>query len=178
MLTKADIEKYFFSQKHESVLLLIIGAIAILVATLFYFFRKNNFYNGAAIPLLLIGLIQVTIGLVVYSGTDAQRVDNVYAFDMNPGKLKNQELPRIKTLNKYFVLCRWIETALLITGAVLLFYSRGNPKKAFLLGLGITLLIQLVLMLGAGLFAEKRAVLYKEQLENFTEKKKEKHSSI
>lgn len=171
MFSKTDIEKYFFAEKHESFLFLMIGAIAILLAMVFYFFLKNNFYKGAAIPLLLIGSIQLTVGYSVYTRSDDRRIDNVYAFDMNPGKLKNEELPRMKTVNKKLVIHRWAEIALITIATGLIFYYKANETKVFLLGIGAALAIQSAFMLGADYFAGKRAKIYMEQLENFTIKK-------
>lgn len=171
MFAKTDIEKYFFAEKQESMLFLIIGVIAILLAITFFFFLKNNFYKGAAIPLLVVGLIQLIAGYAVYARSDEQRIDNVYAFDMNPGKLKNEELPRMKTVNKNFVTYRWVEIILLIVAIALLFYYKSNATKAFLFGIGITLAIQSALMLSADYFAEKRALIYTVQLERFLQKK-------
>ncbi|HLK27877.1 MAG TPA: hypothetical protein VKT28_04805 [Puia sp.] len=167
MFTKTDIEKYFIAEKQESLLFLIIGIIAILLAITFYFFLKNNFYKGAAIPLLVIGLIQAVVGYTVYARSDKQRIDNVYAYDMNPGKLKNEELPRMQTVNKNFVIYRWIEIVFIVTGIAVIIYFKNNQEKSFWAGLGITLAIQAALMLGADYFAEKRAKVYMEQLESF-----------
>jgi uncharacterized membrane protein HdeD (DUF308 family) len=171
MFTKTDIEKYFFAEKQESLLFLIIGIMAILLAITFFFFLKNNFYKGAAIPLLLVGLIQLIAGYAVYARSDEQRIDNVYAFDMNPNKLKNEELPRMRTVNKNFKIYRWTEIILLVVAAALLFYYKGNAAKAFLFGIGITLAIQSALMSGADFFAEQRAKVYTEQLESFLQQK-------
>src|SRR5882672_3895210 len=167
MLTKADIEKYFLAEKHESLIFLAVGIVAILLSLIFYSYLKTNFYKGAAIPLLAIGLIQAVVGYTVYARSDEQRVSNVYAYDMDPGKLKEQELPRMKTVNKSFVIYRWIEIVLLLAGIVLIFLYRANPDKAFWFGLGLTLAIQATLMLPADYFAEKRAKIYSGQLENF-----------
>ena len=170
MFTKADIEKYFFAEKQESLLFLIIGVIAILAAVSFYFFLKNNFYKGAAIPLLAIGLIQTVAGYTVYARSDNQRIDNVYAYDMNPGKLKNEELPRMKTVNQNFIIYRGIEIAFIIAGIALLFYFKNKHEKNFWVGFGIALAIQSVIMLSADYFAKQRAKIYTEQLESFEKK--------
>jgi len=170
MLTKTDIEKYFFAEKQENLFFLIIGVIAILLAIAFNFFLKNNFYKGAAIPLLVVGLIQSVVGYSVYARSDAQRIDNVYAFDMNRGKLKNEELPRMKTVNRNFIIYRGIEIALTITGIALIFYFYDNKEKLFWFGLGFALAVQAAIMLSADYFAEKRAKVYAEQLETFAKK--------
>lgn len=143
---------------------LIIGIIAIGLAVYFFFIHKGSLQKGLAIPLLLIGLIQSVVGYTVYARSDKQRVDTIYAYDMNPGKLKQEELPRMQVVNKKFVTYRWIEIALLITGVVLIFLFRNQPDKSFLYGVGIALAIQSALMLGADYFAESRAKVYTQGL--------------
>ena len=55
MLTKADIEKYFIAEKQESLVFLVIGIAAILLALIFYFAVKTQVFRGAAMPLLVLG---------------------------------------------------------------------------------------------------------------------------
>ena len=171
MLTKADIEKYFLAEKQESLFFLILGAFAIVAAVSFYFFLKNNFFKGAAIPLLVIGLVQIIVGYSVYSRSDNQRIENVYAYDMNPNKLKTEELPRMRTVSKNFQLYRLIEITFLVIGVALAIYFKSNERKTFIVGLGITLAIQSAIMLGADYFAEKRGLVFQQQLENFAQGK-------
>ncbi|MGE5108710.1 MAG: hypothetical protein ACM3H8_14295 [Sphingobacteriales bacterium] len=164
------IHKYFISEKQESLLFLIIGIIAIILSVIFFFFIKNNpsFYKGAAIPLLVIGLIQSIVGYTVYARSDKQRINVAYKIGMEPaGFIKGEELPRMQTVNKNFVIYRYIEVVLLLAGLALLFFFRVNPDKAFWYGLGVTLTIQSALMLGADYFAEQRALNYTKQIESF-----------
>jgi hypothetical protein len=171
MFSKPDIEKYFLAEKQENLLFLVIGIIALILAIAFFFFLKTNFYKGAAVPLVLIGLIQIVAGYTVYKRSDGDRIKNVYAYDMNPYQLKTEELPRMKTVNKNFAIYRWIEIVCILGGALLIFYFKTNPDKAFWYGLGMTLVIQAALMLGADYFAEKRAQVYSNGIESFVEKK-------
>ena len=57
MFTKADIEKYFMAEKTFGLVFAIVGIAAVVAALLFYFSLKTNFYKGAAVPLLLTGLL-------------------------------------------------------------------------------------------------------------------------
>lgn len=148
---------------------LIIGIAALLLSVIFFFMMKTSpsFYKGAAIPLLVVGLIQVTVGYTVCARSDKQRLDVAYNIGMDPtGFTKNEELPRMQTVNRNFVIYRYVEIALAITGIVLLLAFRNNEGKAFWFGLGITLAIQSVLMLGADYFAERRALFYTQQLQS------------
>jgi uncharacterized membrane protein len=167
MFTKADIEKYFTGEKQESLLFLGVGIAALILAIVFYFVCKTPFYKGAAMPLLVVGLLLGVVGYTVYARSDADRIRNVYAYGMNPGELKTKELPRMVTVMKAFVIYRYTEIVLAIIGAVLFFYFRNNAHRQFWCGLGCTLAIMALIALTADYFAEKRGRVYINGLKNF-----------
>jgi hypothetical protein len=167
MFTKTDIEQYFNAEKQESLLLVIIGMAAILLAFAFYFWGKSPLLKGAAIPLILIGLVQGIVGYTVFARSDADRIRNVYAYDMNPGQLRTDELPRMKTVNRNFVIYRWVEIFFALAGGGIYLYFRGRPGQGFLTGLGLALAIQAIFLLGADYFAEKRALRYTRGIQSF-----------
>ena len=170
MFTKTDIEKYFTAEKSESLVFVFIGIAAVILAIVFFFFLKSNFYKGIALPLFLIAIIQITVGYTVYKRSDSDRQRNVYAYDLNPSELKGKEVPRMEKVNKNFVLYRWIEIALLITGLVLIFLYRSDPARSFLYGIGVGIAIQAFIGLSADYFAEARAKEYTKGLKEFTQK--------
>jgi hypothetical protein len=98
MFSKADIEKYFTGEKSESLLFLCIGIAAIVTAVIIFFALKTNFYKGAAVPLLLIGLLLGVVGFTVYKRSDEDRKRVAYTYDMNPQELQQKELPRMQTV--------------------------------------------------------------------------------
>ncbi len=173
MLQQRDfsfIYKYFIAEKQESLLFLIIGIVAILLAVICWFFIKTNpsFFKGAAIPLVAIGIIQSVVGFTIYNRSDKQKADVAYNIGMEPvAFVKQKELPRMKTVMKNFVIYRWVEIAFILTGLVLVFIFRTNPDKTFWYGFGVALTIQAMLMLGADYFAEKRGEVYINKLEQF-----------
>jgi len=171
MFSRQDVEKYFLAEKQLGLVFIIIGAIAVVAAIVFFFLLKTAFYKGLAIPLLIIGLIQLIAGNTVYKRSDEDRKRNVYAYDMNPAQLKNEELPRMQTVIKKFVVIQWVEMALIVTGLVLLFYFRANTDKAFWYGFGIALVIQALLMFFADYAAERRAQQYIKGIESFVNRK-------
>jgi hypothetical protein len=164
MLTKTDIEKYFIAEKQESFLFLGIGIAAIIISLIGIFVWKTQFWKGASIPLITIAILQIIVGFTVYTRSDADRIRVVYALDMNPTDLKEKELPRMETVNKNFVLYRYVEIVLLLVGIVLTILHRNNVDKQFMYGIAVALAIQAALMLGADYFAEKRALIYTAQL--------------
>ncbi len=171
MLEQRDfsfIYRYFTGEKQESLLFLIIGIVAVLLALGFWFFIKSNpsFFKGAAIPILAIGLIQMVVGYSVYSRTDKQRTDIAYNIGIEAVSfVKHTEMPRMKKVMKNFIIYRWVEIAFIITGLVLIFLFRLNADKTFWYGFGVALAIQAVIMLGADYFAEKRGKIYINELE-------------
>lgn len=170
MFTKTDIEKYFTAEKSESLVFILIGMAAIILAIVFFFFLKTNFYKGIALPLALISIIQVSVGYTVYKRSDSDRKRITYAYDMNPSELKSKEIPRMEKVMKNFVVYRWVEITLALAGLALIFLYRSNPDKTFLYGVGLGLAIQAMIMLGADYFAEARGKIYCDGLEEFTKK--------
>lgn len=168
MLTKADIEQYFLAEKSESVLFMIMGVLAVIAALVFIFYLATNGWKGAAIPLLVVGLIHLTIGINVHRSSDELRKRNVYAFDLQPQELKMKELPRMQQVNRNFVIVRYTEIGLLLAGLLLFFLFKTQPARAFWMGFGLTLAIEALLSLGADYFAERRAGIYTRGLMEFT----------
>jgi drug/metabolite transporter (DMT)-like permease len=171
MFTKADIEKYFTGEKQESLLFLFIGIAGVIAAVIFFFFLKTSFYKGAAIPLVLIGLLLAVIGYTIYKRSDSDRQRNVYAYDMNPSELKEKELPRMKTVMKNFVIYRYVEIFLFLVGAGLYIYFIKDFTNDFWRGFGLALAVMALLALAADFFAEKRGNIYTKGIESFVSKK-------
>jgi hypothetical protein len=170
MFTKTDIEKYFNAEKGESGVFMAIGIVGIIAAIILFFVIKTNFYKGAAIPLLLVGLLLGVVGYNVYKRSDGDRTRNVYAYDMNPGELKEKELPRMETVMKNFIIYRYTELALALIGIGLFFYFKNNIDKEFWKGFGAALTIMALLALSADYFAEKRGRVYIDGIKSFVNK--------
>jgi len=163
MFTKTDIEKYFNAEKAESWVFMAIGITGIILAIVFFFFLKTNLYKGLAIPLASVGLLLGVVGYTVYKSSDQQRIDNVYAYDMNPDNLKNKELPRMKKV--------WVEIFLFLVGTGLYIYFIRDFYNDFWRGFGFALAIMALLALTADYFAEKRGHVYTKGIETFISNK-------
>jgi hypothetical protein len=171
MFTKADIEKYFMAEKQLGLIGLFIAAAFIITAIIFFFFLKTNFNKGAAVPLLLVGLLLAIAGSTIYRRSDNDRIRNVYAYDMNPSELNQKELPRIKKVVKNFTIYRSAEIFLLLSGIFLFFYFRNNETQLFWKGFGLTLAIMALFSFIVDTTAEKRAKVYADGLESYLSKK-------
>ena len=171
MFAKTDIERYFLEEKSESRVFLLLGILAILAAILFFLFGNNRVFTGAAIPLLLIGILLSVVGFTVYRRSDSDRMRNVYAYDMNPSELKDKEIPRMKTVMKNFVIYRYTEIALALLGIGLYVFFIRDITKDFWRGFGLALAIMALITLTADYFAEQRGKKYLQGLEEFCKEK-------
>ena len=169
MFTKSDIEAYFTGEKQESLLFLFIGIAGISTAIIFFFLLKTSFYLGAAIPLLVIGLLLGIVGYTIYKRSDDDRKRNVYAYDMNPSALKEKELPRMKKVMKNFVIYRWVEIFLFLLGTGLYIFFIRDFRQDFWRGFGFALAVMALLALTADYFAEKRGAIYLKGIESFVQ---------
>ncbi len=172
MLEQRDLNfiyKYFMAEKQESLLFLIFGIAAIMLAILFFIFIRSNppLYKGAAIPLLVIGIIQCTVGFTVYSRSNDQMKVIAYNMGIEPVLYAKQtELPRMKKVMKNFAIYRWMEIAFILAGVTLIILFRSDPARAFWFGFGFALAVQAVIMLGADFVAEQRGHNYIRGLNN------------
>ena len=160
MFSKADIEKYFIAEKTGGLFFAIAGVLAIVLALLFFFYLKSNFNKGIAIPLILVGILFSIAGFTVYKKSDADRLRNTYAFDMNPGELKHKELPRMEKVMRNFVALKYAESALFLLGLVLFIYFKNDEVNTFWKGFGLSLAVTTMVAWGADHFAEKRGAVY------------------
>ncbi len=156
------IEKYFNAEKYESVLFVLVGIVAIAVATYFFLKVKQPFYSGMAYPLIAVALIQIVVGSTVYvrSPKDITRVNEIVQTDNT--KIQTEEIPRMEVVMKNFDIYRWVEIVLIVAGMVMFFYFQ--PMTTFK-GVGLGLSIQAGFMLLLDFFAESRGKVYLEYLQ-------------
>ncbi|MGA9111927.1 MAG: hypothetical protein ACLPSL_13115 [Smithella sp.] len=151
------IQLYFKAERAESLVFIAIGIIALAAGMYFLFSFKQPFYTGIAWPLIIIAVIQIFVGGAVFirSPKDISRVETMYS--TNHHALTTQEIPRMETVMKNFVVYRFVEIAVAAVGIILIltqfFGSRG-------LGIGTGLFIQALLMLAADYFDMKRGQQY------------------
>ncbi len=167
MLIKLDIEQYFLAEKWGGLVAMCIGIIAILAAIICYFTIKNNWSNGFIIPLVIIGLLQIAVGYNVYNRSDNDRKNNVYAYDLRPEKLRNEELPRMEKVAKSFTTLKYVQLALLVISIILILWLNDDSKRSFWVGLAMGLLIQATATFLFETIAEKRGKEYLEKLRGF-----------
>ncbi len=167
MFAKSDIEKYFAAEKAESVVFILWGVAAIIIGLILLIWFRNAFNKGFVIPFGIVAMLHILVGASVFARADNQRINNVYAMDMDPASLRNEEVPRMEKVIKSFVVLRWTELSLFIVAVVLIMVYRTQPEKSLYFGIGVGLCIQAAMTLILDFFAEKRAHEYCQGLKQF-----------
>ena len=158
------IEAYFIEERIENLFFIIIGTLAILFSFIFLAIIKYSFFKGMAIPLLVVGIIQLGVGISVYNRSfkDIERV--THFIKQEPQKIQTEELPRMEKVMKNFTIYKWIEI-IIIVSAIILFIAFYSSPQTFWKGLALGLLMQAGITLSLDLLAEKRGQIYIEKLQ-------------
>lgn len=168
MFTKADIESYFTAFKTENLVLMILGAAAVLLAIFFFVYNKAAWQRGFAVPVLVFGMMHCVAGYTNYKKADALRVRNTYTYDMSPSELRIKELPRLKDLHKATNKFIFINIFFLAAAAGLFFYFRNKPLGAHYTGVAAGLSVMAAITIGSSLFMQHKTQGYINGIETFT----------
>ncbi|MFZ1686135.1 MAG: hypothetical protein WAU70_01860 [Flavobacteriales bacterium] len=159
------IDTYFRAEKAESILFLLIGLAAIVFALFAWVKWNEPFVKGMTIPLVLIGLIQMTVGGTVLSRTDKQVAALNAQVQQDRQGYRAAELPRMEKVMKSFAAIKWTEIVFIALGIALLLLAKGN---GFWKGLGLGLILQGAISLTLDVFAEKRGQEYIDAVRTLT----------
>lgn len=151
------IKNYFTAEKNESLFFIAIGILTIAFSVYAMVKWGESFYKGFTLPVVLVGLIQITVGATVYFRTDRQLLELEQLYTNNKPEFIRTEVPRMETVMKNFHVYKLIEVAFVLIGLVLIFTMQ---QKEFWLGIGVGMLLQGALMLTADIFAERRGTEY------------------
>ena len=161
-----EVLTYFKAERAGSLLFIATGAVAVLLALWFWLSIKKPFYNGMAVSLTTIAIIQLIVGGTVYYRTplDIKKIESYVTNDRS--KIKSEELARMEEVMHSFVTYRYVEILLAILGLALILYFK---EPGYWKGLGAGLFAQAILMLLFDYFAESRGKVYITFLRNFIE---------
>ena len=155
------IDTYFNAESAESYVFISFGLLALLFAGYTLWRFNDVLYKSMAIPLVLVGLIQLTVGKTILLHTPSQVAELKTLYQQDRAVFKQKELPRMQTVLKSFDLYKIIEIAFVVIGLLLIIFM---PANSFWLGIGLGMLVQGALMLPADIFAEARGAKYFQQI--------------
>ena len=158
----SHLDAYFAAEKAESLVFLGFGLVGVAFAVFALWRLRDPLFKGMAIPLLLVGLIQIGVGATIHLRTDTQLAALKAQVQAVPQDFKTRELARMATVGTSFSVYKGIEATFIVVG---LFLALKRNARRFWRGFGLGMLIQGALMLPADLLAEDRAAAYVRQIE-------------
>ncbi len=150
---------YFEGEKQSGVLWGSVGLLAVSSGG-YLLTRKTPVTRGAAYPLIVVGAIQTILGGALLLGTDARIRKNDDKLAASPQLFRDEELARIRSVNRTFVILEIVEAALIVGGTTLALATRDTWR-----GVGIGLAIQGTTMLALDALAHARGAKYERALE-------------
>jgi hypothetical protein len=154
--------QYFTAEKKAGWCLIALFVCAVVTCAYLWFTKDPYIIMG--VPLLLIGFVQLFVGLRMIRRTDAQMSAIFRGLCNTPKETILSEQERMLTVMNTFKHLKVAETILLL--AALLLITFVSPP--IIEGIAWGVLIQASLMLLFDTFAERRAYVYKEWLSQVT----------
>ena len=145
MFTKENIEQYFSAFKNEQIFLIILGAVALLVALVFFVGLKTEWYKGFALPLAVFAVLNMGAGFSNYKKADFIKVRNMYNYDLHPELLRTKELPRIQEMKQNFTVLIYVNTSIIFAAAFIFFYFKKKDGSEYYMGVAASLFLVAIL---------------------------------
>ena len=145
MFTKENIEQYFSAFKNEQIFLIILGAVALIVALVFFVGFKTEWYKGFALPLAVFAVLNMGAGFSNYKKADILKVRNTYNYDLHPELLRTKELPRIQEMKQNFTLLIYVNTSIIFAAAFIFFYFKKKDGSEYYMGVSASLFLVAIL---------------------------------
>jgi hypothetical protein len=154
-----ELTAYFTAEKHGGLLLVALAAASLALAV--YLFATKSVFSAMAWPVLVLGGIELVIGLTVATRTASQVAEIAAGLQSTRTVTITTEIERMARVNGTFVLIKKVEMALI--GISLLFLIL-QPAPATLGAVGLGILLQSAVLLVFDTFAHHRAIHYVEWL--------------
>ena len=158
-------QTYLTEERIENTFFMIVGLITIALAFIFLGIIKYSFFKGMAIPLLVLGIIELSAGAISYNQSQKYS-NNIQLLKINnTEEVQAEELKRMQIILKNYTIYSWIELLLICIG-LLLFIRFNKSPQTFWKGFGLGLLIQASILFALHLLTEQTGKMYIEQLIN------------
>jgi hypothetical protein len=154
-----DMITYFSEEKIQNLFCMILGCLSLILALIFLFIIKYSFYKGMAVPLLLFGILQVTIGTIFFTSNTKILAWAHIVIKQKPVGIETREFMRMQNSLQNIQLHQSIEIVLVLTG-LFLYLKFYKSSLTFWKGVGLGLLLLSSITLGLDIIAEKRAEEY------------------
>ena len=129
--------------------------------------RSQNFSRGLGYPLLILGLLEVSVGAGLYLRTGPQVENLEKQIVDDPRGYKTLEAERMRKVNSRWLIINIIEALVFSAGTGTAVIASKNNNDLFT-GVGISVATQAVILFVFDHFAEARALIYEMNIETFT----------
>jgi hypothetical protein len=154
-----ELTAYFAAEKHGGVLLIALAVASLAFAG--YLFATKSPFSAMAWPVLVLGGIELVIGLTIATRTAAQVAELEAGLQAKRNVTITAEIERMARVNGTFEAIKKVEVALIAMGLVFALI-RPAPETLGAVGLGIVL--QCAVLLVFDTVAHHRAIHYVEWL--------------
>jgi hypothetical protein len=154
-----ELTAYFTAEKHGGLLLVALAAASVALAI--YLFATKSPFSAMAWPVLVLGGIELVIGLTVAARSPAQLAEIAAGLDAKRTVTITTEIERMARVNGTFDVITKVEIALIVLSLV---FVVVQPAPATLGSLGLGILLQSAVLLVFDTFAHHRAIHYVEWL--------------
>jgi len=168
MFTKENIEQYFSAFKNEQIFLIILGAVALIVALIFFVGFKTEWYKGFALPLAVFAVLNMGAGFSNYKKADILKVRNTYNYDLHPELLKTKELPRIREMNQNFTVLIYVNISILFAAAFIFFYFKRKDRSEYYTGVAASLFLVAIFSIGMYVVMMNSSRNYEREIIDYT----------
>ena len=168
MFTKENIEQYFSAFKNEQIFLIILGAVALIVALIFFVGFKTEWYKGFALPLAVFAVLNMGAGFSNYKKADILKVRNTYNYDLHPELLRTKELPRIQEMKQNFTVLIYVNISIIFAAAFIFFYFKKKEGSQYYMGVAASLFFVAVLSVAIYSVMKSRSKKYQNGIIMYT----------
>ena len=154
-----ELTAYFTAEKQGGLLLIALAVASLALAG--YLFATKSLFSAMAWPVLVLGGIELVIGISVASRADAQIAEIGAGLQATRTVTITTEVERMARVNGTFALIKKVEIALIALSVLFLIVQ---PAPATLGAMGLGILLQSTILLVFDTFAHHRAIRYVEWL--------------
>jgi hypothetical protein len=155
-----EIDAYFTAERRGGFLLVAMAIAGFALAA--FLWRTQSAFMAMAWPLVILGVIEVIIGLVIALRTPGQVAALEEGLRRSPAATVSGESRRMSTINRNFRIIKVVEVAVLALGLLLAVLL---PSPSAWAAVGIGLLAEATLLLAFDTFAHHRAEVYTQWLQ-------------
>jgi len=160
IMPPAELASYFIAERQGGFFLVALALVSLGFAAALW--ANRSAFLAMAWPLVVLGSLQLVIGLVVALRTPAQVASLEQGLRASSATTVTAEIQRMKRVNTNFRVVKLVEVSVIVVGLLLVL---GFPHPGTWPSVGLGLLVEAALLLAFDAFAHQRALVYTRWLQ-------------